>query len=409
MPDQHSQEDRGETIKTIARAPLSIKTLKTSDDIRGHGSLWNWQGTRDSELDYFLHFAGERSGVLRPHVLVAYKGDTPEAMLIGRLEHARIPIQLGPLSLRSPRLRVLNFVYGALRGSTVRDVTGALVAEALRTLRTGEVDVLVFEPLAEDSPMRLTLNTWTYRLERGFYHAPQNHYRMQLPPNSQALYEMLSTKRRHSYLRVGRKLARDFSGDVHCQWHTQPSCTMYRDLEFIAQRSHQRSSGVGFQDTLQLRACWELAGSKGWLRVCILFLGGRPSAFWTGMAYSGVLWADYMAYDRQLASYSPGIYLVLRSFGNLSDHPENHGIREIDLGPGDSEIKSMLHSSLTQEGFVYVYARTPLGVARNLMFSLVFLADRSARTILRRLRLFAWLRRLRHKHAIRPRTTNSAQ
>jgi len=126
------------------------------------------------------------------------------------------------------------------------------------------------------------------------------------------------------------------------------------------------------------------------------------------MAYSGVLWADYMAYDRQLASYSPGMYLVLRSFGYLSDHPEDHGIREIDLGPGDSEIKSMLRSSTTQEAFIYVYPRTLKGIAINLMLSLVFFADRSARALLGRGGLFTWLRRLRRDRTIRPRPTSSA-
>lgn len=381
--------------------PLLIKALKTAEEIREHRALWNWPGSRESDLDFFLYFAGARAEVVRPQVLVVYRDDTPEAMLIGKLEIKQIPIRVGWLSFRTARLRVLNIVYGGLRGSTARDCTEALVKEALKTVRRGEVDVAVFEPLTTDSHLGRSLEELAERFERGFRCPQHTHYRMQLPESSQELHATIAAKEKQNYLRKGRKLVRDFSGDVSRRWYRQACPDVYRDLEFIAERSFQRGLGVGFQDTPELRGWWELAGSKGCLRVCILYVGGKPCAFWTGVAYSGTLWGDYMAYDRQFAAYSPGMYLLLRSFEELCDKREEHGIREISLGPGDSHLKSLLSSSHEQENSVYIYAPTLQGVVRNLIFSFVFLVDESARKWAARTRFGKVASRMRREHASR--------
>lgn len=380
---------------------ISVKTLKTADEIRAHASLWNWPGTRDSDLDYFLYFAGVRAGLLRPQVFVAYRGTSPEAMLIGKLERRQVSVRLGHLNLPTPRLRVLSIVYGGLRGSTGGDTTEALVKEALKTVRCGDADVAVFEPVGVDTQLYCALASVPDRLERGFCCARQSQYRMQLPRSSRELQQRIPAKRRHDYMRKGRQLGRDFSGDVSFQWYRQASPGVYRDLEFIAERSHQRQLGVGFQDTPELRGWWELAGSKGWLRVGILYAGGEPCAFHTGVAYGGILWGDFMAYNQQFASYSPGMYSALLGFGELCDSFREHDIREVNLGPGDSDLKLLLSSSSIVESSVRIYPSTLWGIGLNLILSLVILVDGSARKHLGRRgllmkaakRLRQWLRR----------------
>ena len=386
---------------------LRLKILNTADEIREHRALWNWPGTRDSDLDYFLYSAGVQAEVLRPLVWVAYGGLTPEAMLIGKLQRQQIPIGPGYLTFPTPPVRVLNIVYGGLRGSTAKDTTEALVEGVLKTVRCGEAHVAVFHRLAPNSQLCQTLEVLPRRFERGFCWEQENHYGLRLPGSSQALCEMIPAKQRRNYQRKGRKLARDFSGEVSWQWHRQASSEMYRDLEFIAERSYQRDLRVGFKDTPELRDWWELAGSNGWLRVCILYVGGRPCAFFTGTAHGGILWGDYMAYDHKFARYSPGMYLLLQGFGELCDCREEHGIQEIDFGPGDSELKSLLSSSSDHERYVYLYSETAWGLGLNLLSSLVSLAHQTARKCLVGGSLLAKARRLRRDHAGRIRSSNS--
>lgn len=382
---RHSQRGvRNRESAERASSALSIRTLDSYEAVLRHRELWNWPGTRDSDLDYFLYFARTRPEVIRPHVLVATRGETPEALLIGKLEFRHIPLQFGHFEFRSPQLRVLTFVYGGARGCTARDTTETLVAEVLSTLRDGHADVAVFEPVALNSQLFSALNAMPTTFGRGLHCVVQNHYRLQLPQTSQALQELLSSKQRRNYLRKCRKFVKDFDGDVLCRWHTSPSPGLYHDLEFVAARSHQRTLGVGFEGTPELHAWWEFASSKGWFRACILYAGGKPCAFWTGIVHAGILWGDYMAYDREWAPYSPGMQLLLRSLGEICNGPEQHGICEFNLGPGDSDLKALLSSSSKQESSIYLYPPTLLGALLNAMFSTVFLADDSARKWLAR-------------------------
>jgi hypothetical protein len=384
------------------REPLWVKTLKTKEEIRTHRALWNWPGTRDSDLDLFLYLADARAEVVGTQVFVAYRGQTAEAVLMARLELRAIPMRLGLLNLRTPRLRVLDVIYGGLRGSVDKDTIEVLGSEVIKSLRTGEADVAIFEPLRTDSGLWDVLRTLPGRLERGFACTQHNHYRMWLPGSSLELQEAIPRNQRRDYLRKGRKLVRDFSGDVCCRWYSETSAEMYRDLEYVAERSHQRATGTGFRDTAELRGCWDLAASKGCLRVCVLYAGGKPCAFWTGVACYGTLWCDYMAYDRQFASYSPGMYLVLQSFGELCNARMEHGIREISLGPGDSHLKSLLGCSCQQEKSVYLYAPSLAGAALNAIVSFAFAIDAAARRCLGRENPFAQAaRRIRREHAMR--------
>lgn len=94
------------------REPLCVKTLRAKEEIQAHRALWNWPGTRDSDLDLFLYLAGARAEVVGPQVFVAYRGQAAEAVLMARLELRAIPVRLGLLNLRTPRLRVLDVIYG---------------------------------------------------------------------------------------------------------------------------------------------------------------------------------------------------------------------------------------------------------------------------------------------------------
>lgn len=374
--------------ETIASAihppPLSVKALETLEEVHHHRALWNWPGTLDSALDYFVYFAAARGELLRPQVFVVYRGEVPEAMLIAKLEQRHVLMRLGWLNFRTPRLRVLTVVYGGLRGSTAQDSTEALVEETLKVMRCGSAGVVAFEPVDVSSELFRALRTLPNKFERGFYASRRNEYRMQLPRSSRELHDMIPQKQRGNYSRRARKLLRDFPGEVRIRWYREASPGLLRDIEFVAQRSYQRDLGVGFQDTPELRGWWELASAKGSLRVCVLYVASQPVAFFSGVVHSGRLWGNYMAYDRRLASYSPGMYLLLRGLGELCDGTEELDIREVSLGPGDSKLKELLSTSCQREDSLFFFPNGLRGLSLNLMISSTCLMDEAARKFLGR-------------------------
>jgi hypothetical protein len=373
---------------------LSVKVLETPAEIMRQRFLWSrWRGSRDSDLDFFLHIVGANE-ILRPHVLVLYRGDAPEAMLIGRLEERRVPAKFGYLRFPTPRVRVLNFVYGCLRGNASQENSAVFVREVLESLRRSEVDLAVFEHLPVDSSLYHAVRILPRRLERGISPEHRTHRCLRLPEDSEGLYKILSPKHRQNYRRKARKLLRDFSGDVRIEHHKQVSDHLFREVESIAERTYQRGLGFGFRATPEMRQRWELAASKGWTRVSVLYVGGRPCAYWNAMAYEGTLLGDHVGYDPAYSRYSPGMYLLLSSISDLCDRKWGEEISRVDFGIGDAEYKAVLSNCAFEEASVHLYGRTLRGVGVNLLSAPVLLADRWARKFLAKNNLLAKIKRM---------------
>jgi hypothetical protein len=383
---------------------LPVRVLETPSDIEKQRDLWNsWPGTRDSDLDFFLFIAGIRSEVLSPHVLLAYRGETPDAMLAGRLEERTIPIKFGYINLRSPRIRVLDLIDGGLRGDATYENVGVLVGHILKSLRQGKIDLAIFEHLRVDSLLYQVVHKLSRGVERGVPRGRTTHRYLELPENSEELYKLLPPEHRQNYRRKGRKLLKDFSGDVGIKCYNS-SCDLdliFREIETIARKTYQRGLGFGFADTPEMRGRFELAASKGWLRVFILYVAGKPVAYWTATAYSGMLCGDQIGYDPEFRRYSPGMYLSLATIGDMCDHRENHNISKVDYGIGDAEYKSLLSNRCYEEEDVLIYGHTLRGIGINTISTPVFLADRFAKRMLAKSKLLVRAKRLWRDRAVR--------
>ena len=91
----------------------------------------------------------------------------------------------------------------------------------------------------------------------------------------------------------------------------------------------------------------------------MLYIAGRPCAYWNAMAYGDVLWGDHIGFDPAYCRYSPGVYLSLSVIGELCDQKKSHHSTQINFGPGDAEYKSVLSNLGFEEGReVQIYGRT---------------------------------------------------
>jgi hypothetical protein len=381
----------------IRSALLSVTVLNSQAEIEKARALWTaWPGSRDSDIDFFSYIVGIRPEVLNPYVLVANRNGAPDAMLIGRLEKRKASARFGYFNVRTPQLRVLNFVYGALRGNAIPENVDALFEDVLKSLRKGEIDLAVFEHLQRGSRIYDVVSTSPGILERSFPPEHRTHRCLELPESSEALYKMLSPKNRQVYRGKARKIVKDHDGDVHIKCYRELSelDLMFREVEAVASKTYQRGLGFGFQDSPEMRGRCELAASKGWLRVFILYVAGKPAAYWNAMAYQGALWGDHIGFDPSLGRYSPGMYLSLSVIGDFCDHKESHEIKQINFGPGDAEYKAILSNISFEEGAMELYGRSLLGVGTKLLFTPVIFADRTAKKLLSKNKLLAKAKRL---------------
>src|SRR5215217_5727905 len=96
----------------------------------------------EAERELFLARTRARDGVIGPFVALA-----PDGGIVARVEHARLPAQVGYRTVYAPRVRLLQVVDGGIVGASDR-----LVATLRRALADGVADVVKLPALPVVSP-----------------------------------------------------------------------------------------------------------------------------------------------------------------------------------------------------------------------------------------------------------------
>ena len=295
----------------------------------------------------------------------------------------------GYLQVARPEIRLISFIYGGLLGKLEQQSSDELVRVIVERLAGGDADAAYFSHIPQDSALALSLKRVPGIFGRDVFPTMQVHRSLKVPANVDSFYASLSPKVRKNQKWQAKKLSEAFEGCLEVRSLRRPEDldTVFRHVDQIASTTYQRGMGVGFADTPEMRGRMQLAAQRGWLQVFLLYVAGRPAAFWVGSRYSGRFFSDFMGYDAAHAKYSPGMYLILKGIEHFCEEAGQERIEEIDFGLGDAQYKQVLATSSWTEGSCYIYSSNFRGATLNLSRMLTGVVDRSARTILRQLKL----------------------
>ena len=108
---------------------------------------------RDADPALFEFLLTHHDGIIRPHIIAAYRGGQLEAVLVGRLESTRLAIKLGYVAVGRPTVRLLTFVYGGWLGNISEEIARLLVSSIVQSLAAGEADAAMFHYPEVGSPL----------------------------------------------------------------------------------------------------------------------------------------------------------------------------------------------------------------------------------------------------------------
>jgi CelD/BcsL family acetyltransferase involved in cellulose biosynthesis len=218
-------------------------------------------------------------------------------------------------------------------------------------------------------------------------------------------YVRLSPKVRKNKKWEAKKIAAEFSNDVHVKCFERPDQvdSLAEIAEQIAKTSYQRGIGVGFFDTLETRAELRQKAESGCLCAHVLYLGGQPVAFWIGDIDHGVFGSGYLGFDPAHGKYSPGTYLILRVIESFCTESPRR-VDRVDFGTGAAQYKELLSDDVCNEVEVYVFALSMKGVILNFIKTITTGTDKTLKHALERFGLLqmiktAWRGRLRYRTA----------
>src|SRR5579863_4385888 len=208
-------ESAGYVAGTTGLAPAVITVIRGTAELEQIRATWEgWHQHPNSDIDFYLTILSQRPEIIRPHIMVAHRGGSPVALLVGRIEQRRLAFKLGYLTLLRPKVRVLTLPFGGLLGSASRENCDVLVSEVMKSLRRGEADLAVFEPMDTRSPLSQSARTLPAWICRDYCRTAQVHRSMDLFGDAEAFRLSLSPKARKNLRWQAKKLLSDFPGEV---------------------------------------------------------------------------------------------------------------------------------------------------------------------------------------------------
>jgi CelD/BcsL family acetyltransferase involved in cellulose biosynthesis len=363
--DRTPYENAGDTSQGQFAARVSalvtVRVVTTICDIEPLRDVWtSFDGHRDGDFHFFLEYVQASSNTLRPHVIVVYRDGQAIALLAGRLDLTRMDQRLGYLRIPSGPSRALMFM--GFRGEQSKQNCTLIIRSLLETLENAEADYAQIPTTYGSEIYRAALELPGYLCRD---HAPdlsQNHI-LRISGDFKQVYSQLSANLREQIRRKKKKIDADFEGRADFVCYSQPGDleTAVAHAEEIARKSYQRALAVGFRDSASMRRRLHFCAAKGWLRILIAYLGGRPAAFTIGTVCNKTYTSDFLGYDPQYRDYSVGT--VLQSA--LIERCCNEGVEVIDFSAGDANYKRRFGNDRTTVARLYVFAPHRKGVYLN--------------------------------------------
>jgi hypothetical protein len=379
---------------------LRIGVIQSESDIDQIRPSWiAWKGHRDSDIDYYLELIRSAKNVIRPHVIVLYRDGQPDAILIGRLERARMDFKVGYLRLPSVPVLQLIFSCGGFRGNTSAENSREIVRSILESLGHGEADVAMLHQARAGSALYENALKLPGRATSDHLARPEARQLLSLPDSVEQLNRGFSQGLRAELRKKKRKLLADFDGRVSIR-RVRDACELdaiIPDIEKIAMKTYQRGIGVGFVDTPETRRRLRFCAEKGWVRAYVVYIDDCPASFWTGTVNDGTFASDDVGYDPRFREYSPGSFVLMTLLEDLCAE----GVREVDFGPGEAEYKARFGNHHVMEASVHIFAPSLKGLGLNAMRTMTSATHVIGKAMLGRANLLAPIKRFWRKRAAR--------
>lgn len=396
----HPKAQGAELLPPSDRKGVRVLVARSEEEVEAIRKVWNsWQWNPNADIDFYLQVLRSRTEIIRPHVLVLYRDGSPVAMLVGRIVHSEVEARLGYLRLFKKSATSLTFVHGGQAGDLSDENSRVLVSEVMGSLRKGEADLAEFRFVRANSALYRAINLFPNALMRDRFPILQGHWGALLPANAGELYAKLSPKSRKNLKWQAKKLSESFNGNISIGLFREREDLpqMFHEVESVARKTYHRALGFGFSDTPEMRQRMQLEAQKGWLRAYVLYVGGKPGAFWIGSMCNGIFHSAFLGYDDDHARFSPGIFLITRVLETFCAE----GVREVDFGLGEAEYKQRFGNCSWEDACIGIFAPTVRGIEMNLLRSSGVVFDRLAKKSLQQVSFLPRVKKLWRNRARR--------
>jgi hypothetical protein len=378
----------------------SLRVLKAVEELEQLRDAWSaWSDGPQADLDFFSIRLRHKPEAARPHVMVVYRNDRPDCLLVGWLGQGAVSFKVGSLVLFRSHAHILRFVNGGFLGNQSRENSEILVREIVRSLCRGEAHAAEFSQLNVQS----SLYDWAKRepniLCRDQFTPFQSHWYLALVGGFGAFLRSLSSKRRKQLAKRARMLAKDFPVRFESVRSEHDVEDFARKADEISRKTHRQALGIGFVNNLETREVLCAAARKSALRASIMYVGERPIAFTVGILSGKTLYGTFTGYDPEFDRYSPGLQSLMRLLEE--SFQEQNGPLRYDSGCGDFSYKRALFDSCWRESPVWIFAPSFKGLRLHILKEVSTLLQSLAMQLLAKSGYLQQVKKMWHQQGLR--------
>jgi hypothetical protein len=222
-------------------------------------------------------------------VLLEDEGE-PTALVVAQLEESEVPARLGYRTLFAPTMRTLKVVYGGILGPTDAEGTRAALAALHASLEDAEIELVRIRALERGSPVHVAVTEEAPVLRRELFGRPTPHWRADVGCSYEEFLARRKKKVRWQARRDATRLEETYGDELEVRvFRSRDELPqLFADTATVHAKTYQNALGVGFSSERLNRRLTEVAMERGWFRGYVLYLRGKPVAFWHGNAYRGV-------------------------------------------------------------------------------------------------------------------------
>jgi len=380
----------------------TIRSLEGIEDIR---QTWEEMQAKEAyptinaDIDRYLSVIKADTKPVQPYIILIRDKNTVISMLIGFIHHSRMSCNLGRRTIFKPLLKILSVVYGGILGNPSEDTCDLLMGELTTLFSNGEIDVAHFSHLETDSFFYKYARRKTNVLCRSHFPkiVPQRY--MLIPQSFDQFLNACSHNSRRNHRRWTKKFEKKYVNRFEIKTYSDEGeiDSALDQMARISVQTYQRAYGGGIVNDAATQILFHNAAKKEWLRTYILSIDNEPCAFWTGLKYGRIFYAETTGYLPKWRNYHIGTILFFKLVRDLCKDPD---VDILDFSFGEGQHKQWGESRFWSVASIYIFAPRIFPIMVNILHSSLSSISTFTKNLANKLRILNVIQKYRRQRIV---------
>jgi len=345
----------------LVTSDTSFKIIDEVTDFKSVANFWkNEQWHPYTDIEYYTNVIVNEPNFLKPFILVIYKNNRPETLVIGSIVKDKFSLQIGYKKLFKVKTKRLVILYGGILGNQSVENCTKIISILRSQVSKRKVNSIRFKYIDSEFTIFKVIKSSNRILLKDSVIRKNPHYFLSFPGCLETFLKSRTKKTRRNIKYYISRIEKAYGDSltVKCLKDISDYDTIINDTDSISSHTYQRKLGVGMIANEQTKERIKYELQHGRFMSYILYIKGQPVAYWNGLYYKHKVYGVATGYLPEFSKVDPGKYIFVTM---INDFCKNKDIDIMDFGFGEAQYKKEYSTSEKLEANFHIYAINPKG------------------------------------------------